>query len=440
MGSSDLSLSHALDRLYHRNLHVIKLGLETMQALLDALDHPEKEFAAIHVAGTNGKGSVCAMVESVLRAAGLRTGLYTSPHLVTFNERIRVGGRKIADDELIDLIPVIEEAEARAMRNLHRAATFFEFTTSLAFEYFRRRKVQVAVLETGLGGRLDATNVVHPMISVITNIGLDHVEHLGTTVKQVAAEKAGILKPGVPAVTGRLVPEAEEMIREVANRQGVAVRPASDIVRIRRLECSLDGQKLKAELPSGDLRPFRLPLLGSHQTENCAVAIAALENLKPLLPPVRDDETIASGLENVDWPARFQVLERDPPLVVDAAHNPGGADVLRKTLSDVMQKRPVGLIVSFSKDKDAVGFLRVIAPIVKQCWAVQMKVERGISGGELSHSLRAAGIEHVQAGLVEAVRDARAWAEKENGVVCVAGSIYLAGELLEVLKRTDVVE
>lgn len=280
-GDQPDSLAAALSSLYRRNMHAVKLGLQATEALLEELGNPQESFAALHIAGTNGKGSVCAMLDSTLRAAGYRTGLYTSPHLIRFNERIRVNGREISDDEIRELLETVDAAAARVVASgKSRDATFFEFTTAMAFLYFQRMKIQVAVLETGMGGRLDATNVVTPALSIITTIGLDHMAYLGNTIEKIAAEKAGIIKPGRPVVCGPLKPEALQVIRETAQSRGAPLTVAAEAVNVWRKQETFAGQRVKVESQDHHYGPLTLPLLGTHQLANCAVAVAALEILR----------------------------------------------------------------------------------------------------------------------------------------------------------------
>lgn len=435
------SLSRTLERLYHRKLHGIKLGLEAMESLCDALDRPQERFDSIHVAGTNGKGSVCAMVESILRASGCRTGLYTSPHLVRFNERIRVAGTAVSDRELEEGIRLVEQADKVAASSPGgRPATFFEFSTALAFEHFRRASVDMAVLETGLGGRLDATNVVTPQLSVITTIGLDHTRYLGMSLPEVAYEKAGIIKPGIPVVIGAVDGEARETLERVAAERGSRYTEAAASVSIRRLEHTILGQKVKIESDRAGYPPIWLPLMGDYQLQNCATAVAAVEYLADTGRVAVDAEGVRNGLEQVRWPGRCQVLSDDPLTVLDAAHNPSGAKALLEALQTVLEDRPLGMVVSFSRDKNCGGTLEVWCRALSKCWMVVMKNERGMSREDLRAGMRDAGVEAEETSLETALAEARSWASACGGVVAIAGSIYLAGEVLELMDQGHLFE
>jgi dihydrofolate synthase/folylpolyglutamate synthase len=434
--SSATPLDDALACLYRRNLHTIRLGLDTVAALLERMGRPQDAFLAIHVAGTNGKGSVCAMIESILRAAGFRTGLYTSPHLVRFHERIRVGGAAISD---ADLAGLIEDVDARAIAAAQmpgaRDVTFFEFTTALAFEHFRRAGVQIAVIETGMGGRLDATNVVDPAIAVITSIGLDHQAFLGPDEASIAAEKAGIVKPGRPVICGELGGEAMEVIARTARERGASLVSAAEVAAVRSRDAGWSGQRLSIELPSGPLAPVVLPLLGDHQARNAAVAAAAVETLRATYGLPVPDEAMVRGFGAVTWPARMQVLAEDPPTLLDGAHNPQAARALVQALKARNGKRPVAFVTAFLADKDAAGFLSVLAPQAGPLFAVPLETERARPASEVAALARAAGFRAEEARLPEALRAAADWAKAENSAVCICGSLYLAGAVLAHLNR-----
>lgn len=428
------SLDAALASLYRRNLHTIRLGLDVEQALCETLGRPQDAFLSIHVAGTNGKGSVCAMLASVLRAAGFRTGLYTSPHLLRFNERIRVDGAAIQDGDLLRLMDRVEAAAGRVVAGGERDATFFEFTTALAFEHFRERVVQVAVLETGMGGRLDATNVVTPVVSVITSIGLDHQQHLGDTLEDIAFEKAGIIKPGRPVILGEIEQGPAAVIRRAASERGSPLAEASRMVTVKRTAQSWAGQRITIETEDEAIARVSLPLLGAHQLGNVAVAVAALVRFRDETGLPVGEEAIREGLASVAWPGRAHVVESDPPLLVDGAHNPQAARVLAATLDEVRERRPVGLIAGFLADKDAAGCLRELARATKRVWIVPIHSDRALPVAQVAAAARAAGLDPIPCeDLRRALAEARVWARDHGGIVCVAGSLYLAGEALREL-------
>ncbi len=430
--SGSSGLDKALQHLYRRNQHAVKLGLEETRALMEGLGQPHEAYLTLHVAGTNGKGSVCAMLAAMLQAAGFRTGLYTSPHLVQFHERVRVNGVAISDAELARQLDVVEDALARRRQDGMRDATFFEFTTALAFSHFRDQKVQVAVIETGMGGRLDATNVVTPMVSVITPIGLDHKQYLGDTVEAIAGEKAGIIKPGRPVVCAAMDPEAEAVVRRVARERKSPFIPVADSVQVRRTRQTLAGQRIVVETPDEALGPLVFPLLGSHQLANVATAVTALLAFGEASQLPLPGKALVQGLTGVAWPGRLQVVEQHPTVLVDGAHNPPAAAVLARSLRELAPKQPVGLVTSFLSDKDAVGFLRELSGLAKKLWILPLHGERAMPLADIQTAARAAHLEALpMPDLAAALVEAKAWAVQQSGMVCVTGSLYLAGEALQ---------
>lgn len=425
------SLEARLAALYARRARGIKLGLDQVGSLLAELGDPHRFLAPIHVAGTNGKGSVCAMLDAVLRAAGLMPGLYTSPHLIRFNERMRIDGEAIRDEDLLALLEEVDRAdEVVAGRADGRRSTFFEFTTVAALTWFQRAGARLVVLETGLGGRLDATNVVHPLMAILTAMARDHTDYLGSTLIEIAGEKAGIIKAGRPVVCGLMKEEAREVILDVARRRGAPVIDVREAVSVKLLDETLDGQRVKVETASGAYRPFTLGLLGRHQLENLASVIAAVEYLNDAGPVTISEEALRAGLEGVVWPARLQVLAKEPPMLLDAAHNPSGAAALAEALDRVLPGRPVALVVGMASDKDAAGFMKRIAPGVAQCWTVPIDNPRGLTPEEMQTHAEAAGLATSTAALPEALDAARDWAATHHGAVLITGSIYLAGDVL----------
>jgi len=424
----------ARQEFFRRTAHDIRPGLGVVVPLLERLGRPDRAGVALHVAGTNGKGSVCALLESMLRAAGFRTGLYTSPHLVTFNERIRVDGQPIPDADLDRLLARVEaEAGALEKETGGRAATFFELTTALAHLYFREKEVQVAVLETGMGGRWDATNTIIPAVAVITEIDLDHMEYLGPTIRDIAGEKAGIIKPGRPVVSGATHPDARAVIAAAAAEQHAPLIFAEEAAQVTRQAVDWCGQRVKIETAAQSYRPVMLPLLGTHQLRNAAMAVAAFERFAELAGG-RDGpdwtDAVRRGIETVRWPARLQVLRRTPPILLDGAHNPHGARALRTAIRELKHRGPVGWIGGMLADKDVAGFVREIASAADCAWAVPVDNARALPPDELAGLISAAGVPVSRATLPEAWRDAVFWADANDGLVVIAGSLYLAGETL----------
>ena len=348
--------------------------LARMEQLLAALGNPHDKFHSVHIAGTKGKGSTAAMIESILRAARHRTGLYTSPHLHTFRERIRVNGELIPESDVVTGI-----AKIKPIADTLPQVTTFEIMTALAFDYFASRGVEFAVLEVGLGGRLDATNVVNPRVSVITSISYDHTAILGKTLTEIAREKAGIVKPGIPVVTAPQHEEALTVIRETAREKGAPLTVISPELEFRvasrrsqasglKFQVSQKSQNLDSQvftLEAGDLQPVTwhlgLPLLGHHQLVNAATALAAIAVLREQGIAISDD-AIPDGLSSVRWPGRFEILEREPLLVVDGAHNADSARQLVETLHSLRPHTPIHLIFGASNDKDLEGMFAELLP------------------------------------------------------------------------------
>lgn len=424
----DAKLTYLFSRL---GSNAIKFGLAPTQALLREMEIDPLRLPCVHVAGTNGKGSVSAMLDSVLREAGVLSGLYTSPHLIRFNERIRVDGRPVPDEELLRLLDAVESADQRqAAEPGNRLATFFELTTAMAFRWFLEQNVQMAVLETGMGGRLDSTNVVTPLLSVLTEIGMEHSSFLGRTVEEIASEKAGIIKPGRSVVVGKQNPRIDKIIEGKALEAGAPILRAEEHVSIRRLSQDLEGQRLSVETPDGAWEPFTLPLLADFQLGNCALAITALEWMRDSLGLPLTPEIIRSGLSKTRWPGRCQVVRRDPVFIVDVAHNPDAAKALAGFLKSFKGDRPVALICGMLKDKDAEGFFRLLKPVVNACVLVSLNSERSMSMDALLAAAKAAKLPAAESRMPDAVRNAIKWAQSRNGIVVSAGSLFLASSVL----------
>ncbi len=421
------SRSERLASLFVRTHGGVKLGLDYMASLLEALGNPERRFLSVHVAGTNGKGSTCALIEAALRHRGLRTALYTSPHLVRVNERIQIQGLPLSDDDLHRLLDLVEHAAAP----LPRPPSFFETLTAIAFLAFAENHVQVAVVEVGLGGRLDCTNVLTPLLSVITRIDFDHMDYLGDTLAQIASEKAGILKPGRPAVLAAQPEEALHVLRRVASEKNCPLVEAPNHTRISQRKQDLSGQHLLLETPSADYGRIRLPLLGAFQLESLATAIPAIEETLRQLGIPDDPDSLRAALASASWPARCQVLSRSPPLLLDVAHNPGGARALTHTLRELFGRHAKGVwVVGQMRDKDNPGFFHEIAPHASHCLCVAVDLPRAQHPDILATHARKAGIPATSLSLPEARLQLPTLAA-QAAFGCIAGSVYLAGNWLE---------
>jgi dihydrofolate synthase / folylpolyglutamate synthase len=385
------SYTEAIRWLYGTQTAGIKLGLENIRRLLDDLGSPHRQLACIHVAGTNGKGSVSAMLDSVGRAAGLRTGLYTSPHLVRFNERIQVSGQAITDDEVLAGLNVIREAIA----SCGCTPTFFEITTALGFLHFVNQQVDLAIMETGLGGRLDATNLITPLVSVITSIDLDHQKILGDSRAKIAREKAGIIKPGVPVVSITQTAEVREVIDEVAASLGSPLTYTTE--------------------PIADLE---IGLAGSHQRLNAAVARDALAVAKLGI----SSNALKTGLKSVFWPGRFQAL--GDRLTIDGAHNLAASQRLVQTWRECYPGASPTIVFGGLGDKELDKMLSALAPIAARFFLVPVNNPRSEDPANIRLPSGISGV--VFPGVQEAVEAAKKLPEP----VLVTGSLFLAGEVL----------
>lgn len=426
-------LQESLERLYRKHNLEIKLELDVTEKFVELLGNPEKKFKSIHVAGTNGKGSVCAMLASILQICGKKTGLYTSPHLIRFNERIRINHKAITDTQLLRLVTKCEKISSMVTEKCGREPTFFEFTTALAFHFFAEKSVDFAVIETGMGGRLDATNVVVPLVSVISRISMDHKQYLGDTIEKITAEKAGIIKPNVPVVCGSNSPQVIEVISDIARVRNAPLIKADEIVSLKVLSNTLKGQKLKVEICDGTSFTVFVPLAGHYQPENIMLVLATIYFLSNNHIIDINTKHIKTGLSKVKWHGRFQLLSKAPPVIVDGAHNPCAGKLLAETLIELVPNRPVGLIFGMCSDKDMVGFIKYFKDIVKKCWAVPIRSERSVQTSVIRTAATHAGWETSETSLQQALMEAQQWAKKNSGVVCITGSLFLVGEVLEIM-------
>ena len=426
-----------------------KFDLAHMRVLLAALGHPENGFPAVLVAGTNGKGSTAATLASILQASGLKTGLYTSPHLVRINERIRLNGTPIADDDFATLHDVVDRTAERLVGegDLPWHPSFFEMLTAMAFEYFARSHPDMVVLEVGMGGRLDATNVVEPRLSIITDIALDHQKYLGETVAEIAREKAGIIRPGGVVVTLPQMPEANDVIGNAILDAGARAVNAVPYVP------SVSPGSGQWPVAGGQLRQYPLdvmgaqimidsPLVGRHQLRNLALAIAAAAELHDQGITQITPETIARGIRETQWPGRFQVVPAvgdNPEYVLDVAHNPAGAWALRSTLSaaypDSGNGRDVTLVFGVMRDKAMREIAEILFPVAGHVIVTHANNPRSASPDEIRQaSARVAeGMDIEDADDVTSALERARKVAGPRGLVVITGSIYIVGEAMRVL-------
>ncbi len=414
--------------LYDLQVFGIKLGLSSTEALLARLGRPERTFPAVHLAGTNGKGSTARMMAQALEAAGLKVGLYTSPHLVNMRERFLINGRMPSRDRLAQTM-----ARVRAVCDNREPPTFFEFTTALAFLYFMEEGIDIGVIECGLGGRLDATNVLTPKVSLIMDIGLEHTEHLGETLKQIAWEKAGIIKPGVPVVTAAARPPARDVIAGRAEELGAP---------LYRLGRDFFGRWTKSGLSyrglDHNLSGLTPGLLGRHQGRNAAMALAGLELLARSGLKINED-AMRRGLAEAAWPGRLQVVAGRPRLVLDGAHNPAACRVMVKALDEIPHRRTIIVLGSMS-DKDHRRVLSAIAPAADRLILTRAAYERSATPETLAAAASEMGLTFETVGeLMAAIERGKELAGEEDLVV-VTGSLFIVGEALDGLGLAPVFE
>ncbi|MGI6260061.1 MAG: bifunctional folylpolyglutamate synthase/dihydrofolate synthase [Anaerolineaceae bacterium] len=404
--------------------------LDRMNRLMDLLGHPERHYPCVHVAGTKGKGSTASLIAAALEAAGYKVGLYTSPHLEDFRERITINGEMISEADVIRLAD-----ELRPLTEIVPETTTFELTTALAFQYYFQQNIDIAVIEVGLGGRLDATNVIDPLVSVITSISYDHMSVLGSTLQEIAAEKGGIIKPGCPVV---LSPQKEEAARELKT---IASERGAPLIRSdHEYECQLLGHDLKTQTFTvvSKLREIRgknintrtplkltMPLLGAHQIENACTAVAALDQIHMAgFHLTRKD--IQKGFRQVVWPARFEILREDPPVVIDSAHNGDSMERLTATLDEYFPGMPFILVFGASEDKSMEDMLKAILPRVELVIATQSIHPRAASAKNLAEIVK----EHTENVIPvcpaeAALQKALELAGDSRGIL-VTGSIFIA--------------
>ncbi len=422
-----MTYSATVQFLYGLQQHGIKLGLETIRALLGRVGDPHRRYPVLHIGGTNGKGSTAAMAASILQASGHRVGLYTSPHLIDFRERIRVNGVMIPESGVIHGVDMLRAASAPDL-----APTFFEFTTALAFHYFAECQVDVVVLEVGLGGRFDATNVVEPLAVAITTIGLDHEAYLGSTIEAIAMEKAGIIKTGVPVVLGRIGELARRVIEDRASAVGA---PVFRLERDFRCEgsspadCRYTGLGLEVE-------QLGCPLQGRFQIDNLACSLALIELARKSGMTV-PETAIRAGLQQVAWEGRLEIVGEEPTVMVDGAHNPAAATVLAEYLAEWKHRRPaarVSLIVGMMRDKHPREFLAPLLPLADRLILTQADLPRAATGSELRLLL---GDDAPSAQVAPTPSDALAAAKQSaaaSDLICVTGSLMLVGEIKALLR------
>lgn len=401
-----------------------KLGLEKIISLLAELDHPHTQYPTIHIAGTNGKGSTSAMIESILRAAGYRTGLYTSPHLVDVRERVRLNGQSIGFEELTSYIlrlqPLLEKY----------GCTFFEAMTVIAFLFFAEHKIDIGVIEVGLGGRLDATNVITPWISVITRIDIDHTRQLGHTRRQIAMEKAGIIKPGTICITQQQAEEVNQIFAQVCQTRQAEHLPVLKLVQIENVQLDEKRSTFDACVIGAEYPQLKLGLIGEHQLENAAMALATIGILNARFLRVAKQH-VYDGLNSVFWPGRLQTIADHPKIVLDVAHNPNGIATLVRAARTIFDFEHLIVVFGVCRDKDYRSMVQDLATIADCLIAVKAETERGLSARTLAkvasnYLTSVFSRQSIADGFNLALEHAQ-----PNDLILGTGSHYVVGKILE---------
>ena len=416
------SYAETLREIYDLQKFGIKFGLNKTENLLARLGNPHKQLNCVHIGGTNGKGSVAAMLAAVLEKHGFRVGTYTSPHLVRFTERFCINGREILPQRVVELYRRVKEAMVEG-----DVPTFFEVITAMAFDYFAQEKVDWAIIEVGMGGRLDATNVIVPAVSIITNVSMDHQEFLGTTITAIAREKAGIIKSGVPVVSAVKQPAAQAVIKTTCFRKKAELFLYGSNFRIRKENESTFHY-------AGIDRIFRdlgLSLAGEHQKVNAAVALASMEVLERYGMLKIEESKVREGLVDVKWPARAEVLDTNPTILLDGAHNPAGAESLKHLLKKNFKYKRLHFVLGIMADKDIKGILRRLLPEADTVVFTKPRYVRAADPDYLKKIARPyVSRFYVIPDVAEAIKQAKREADPED-LICITGSLYFAGEVKE---------
>lgn len=419
--------AQVLRELY--GLRGIKLGLDVISGLLKELGNPERDYPIILVGGTNGKGSTTAMISSMLREEGLRVGRFTKPHLCRFTERVVVDDAEITQKEVVEIYNEVKQAGGRVSSRLGRFPTFFECCVAMAYEYFSERKVDVAVVEVGMGGRLDATNACDPDVSVITNVSLEHKSHLGDTVEKIAAEKAGIIRPGRPTVSACSGPALKVIEERCAALRSELIAVSKD-VKYDVLKSDLAGLELNVDFGDVHLRNVKVNMRGRFQAANAVTAMVSVLKSSEVIDKVNFDErTLRRGLEKVSWPGRLEPISREPLVILDCAKDPSAAEALASSLEEILPRSKFRTVVSISSDKEYDKILSSIARVTEEFVLTRHGVMgRALPFEKMAEVLDGIGVKYVSEPTVgEAVRRALASAGR-GGRVLVTGSVFTVGE------------
>ena len=418
-----MNYEETLQYLYNLERFGIKLDLTNITSILNGLGNPHLRFPSIHVAGTNGKGSVAAMLHSILCESGYKAGLYTSPHLVDFRERISVGRELIEEGFIFDFVH-------RLKTDIDKERfTFFEVTTAMAFEYLALKKVDIAIVETGLGGRLDATNMTRPLISIITNIGREHTKQLGNAIAQIAREKAGIIKQGVPTVTAVTQPKALEAIRSICSERDSELIHVQDESAYTISDCSIGGSRFRFSSKSITYEDLELNLAGEHQVLNAVTALTAIEKLRQLGWQV-EEEAVRSGLRKVNWPARLEVFRKQPLVLLDVAHNPAGMTTMIKALDQLFPGKRIIFVFGVMQDKDHNSMLKEMAKKAEFLVLTKPEYKRAADPESLREAVEKEGMAYEVVPQVKQAYLSALGKATADDVICITGSHFTVGEFL----------
>ena len=422
-----MDCKEALEYIHGISWTFCKPGLDRIEALCESLGHPERSLRFVHVAGTNGKGSFCSMLSEALMAAGYRVGLFTSPYIYEFNERMRVDGQNIPDEKLAEITEYVKP-HAEKMKD---KPTEFELISALAFEYFKRERCDVVVLEAGMGGRLDSTNVIRdPYLSVITGIALDHTAFLGDTLEKIAAEKAGIIKDGAPLLFGGENASAREVIRSAAAARGSAYYEADySLLDVKRA----DGQG--SVFSYREREELRISLLGLYQPKNAALVTDAVDILRTRGLDI-PEQALREGLKNARWRARFEVISREPTVIFDGAHNPQGIDVAVESIKHYYKDSPVAVLTGVLADKDHRYIASRIAEVASRAFTITPSNPRALSAEDFAAELSTAGVpSEATEGVSDALERGMKYAAEHNCPLCCLGSLYTYVEVIDAMNR-----
>lgn len=425
----------ALDFIHGTNQFGSKLGLENIQYLLKLLGSPQQGLKIIHVAGTNGKGSTSAFLHGILKMAGYRVGLYTSPYLETFTERIQINGEKIPEEKLAHYTARVKEKIQQMVEEGKNHPTEFEVVTAIAFTYFQEEQVDYLVLEVGLGGRLDATNVVEaPLVSVITPIGFDHMQYLGNSLEEIAFEKGGIIKNNCITVISPQQEEAMTVLKELCLERSsryVPVQPGN----LKVHSSSLEGQCFSVEMMDTFYHEVKIKMLGQHQIDNCCTALWVIEALKRYADLKIQKEDLYKGLNETIWPGRLEVLRKSPLTIIDGAHNTHGAEALKQSIVELLRDYQITLVIGMLADKDVKGYLDLIIPHVQRVVVTRPDNPRAMEPIQLAELIKGYSKPvWIQENIPRAIEEAYG-ITKENEAIIVAGSLYMIGEARKYIKN-----